>query len=114
MPSTPLPFPCSFPTEKFPLVRLLLLLVPAETFLIVMDFTEKHFFIHAAPPVVLMPLDVVVFVVVFPLLHVLQFKRIGLRMELLLWPGESPASVYVCVHCTVCGSCASKSYFRYK
>lgn len=65
-----------------------------------MDFTEKHFFIHAAPPVVLMPLVVVDVVVVFPLLHVLQFKRIGLRLELLLWPGESPASVclYVCVY----------------
>lgn len=56
-----------------------------------MDFTEKHFFIHAAPPVVVVVLPL------FPLLHVLQFKRIGLRLDLLLWPGESPDSVCVCV-----------------
>lgn len=96
------------------LLLLLLLLVPAETFLIVMDFTEKHFFIHAATPlhtVVVIPPVVVVFPL-FPLLHVLQFKRIGLRLDLLLWPGESPDSACVCV--SVFGSCASKSYFRYK
>lgn len=58
-----------------------------------MDFTEKHFFIHAAPPVVV----VVVVFPLLPLLHVLQFKRIGLRLDLLLWPGESPDSACVCV-----------------
>lgn len=56
-----------------------------------MDFTEKHFFIHATPPVVVVVLPLL------PLLHVLQFKRIGLRSDLLLWPGESPGSAYVCV-----------------